>query len=370
MTEKEISEMMAEKENVGLKVAAVGAVVSELSATAAAGGGDMLCGVCSEERTSIMAAESSSTTFNSGFTATQNNNNNNNNNNNINLKNTDSIAGKKDCELENDLFVNTLKDELLVSEGEYSLSSSSSSELSNDKIGSSSTPPVVKKYATKAFIGTVELTSENMKSFAIDVVRKEVYEQGLNKLFLDSDIDAFIAHSVEESMLGLRKDKVGNKGERVNLEDRRNEGMKSLPLKNMKLDDGSGITVGEVDEKGIAELETEDSMLHDREGSLQSTLRHRSAVSSVNDTYNHNITSNEIVGANTDSQQVLSYSIGENHGNQLENVISYQPDLLDKFLTFILYLVGTAICFVVFRRFCCLWLFYSKNNLFLGYRNL
>ena len=222
MTEKEISEMMAEKENVGLKVAAVGAVVSELSATAAAGGGDMLCGVCSEERTSIMAAESSSTTFNSDFTATQNNNNNNNNNNNINLKNTDSIAGKKDCELENDLFVNTLKDELLVSEGEYSLSSSSSSELSNDKIGSSSTPPVVKKYATKAFIGTVELTSENMKSFAIDVVRKEVYEQGLNKLFLDSDIDAFIAHSVEESMLGLRKDKVGNKGERVNLEDRRN----------------------------------------------------------------------------------------------------------------------------------------------------
>ena len=263
-----------------------------------------------------------------------------------------------------------MKDELLVSEGEYSLSSSSSSELSNDKIGSSSTPPVVKKYATKAFIGTVELTSENMKSFAIDVVRKEVYEQGLNKMFLDSDIDAFIAHSVEESMLGLRKDKVGNKGERVNLEHRRNEGMKSLPLQNMKLDDGSGITVGEVDKKGIAELETEDSMLHDREGSLQSTLRHRSAVSSVNDTYNHNITSNEIAGANTDSQQVLSYSIGENHGNQLENVISYQPDLLDKFLTFILYLVGTAICFVVFRRFCCLWLFYSKNNLFLGYRNL
>ena len=368
MTEKERNEMKAEKENVELKVAAVGAVSSEISSTTVgsvtATAVGTVCGVCIDGKTSSITVETSN------FTATQNSNNNNNGKYSDNMKQNsiDDTAGKKDFELGNDLIVNICRDKVLASEMEIS---SSSSGTVNDKTRSGLTLTVVEKNNIQTFLGTAELPTQKFKSSATDVVRKEVFGQGVNKMFLDSDIDSFIAHSVEESMLGDVKDAGGCNGEMLNLENSRNAATKSLPLQNMKID--GGITVG-AEEKdnsgGVRELEIEDNMSYDREHSSKSNLRHRFGASSTDDMHNHNFASNEIARANIDSQQVSSSSISENHGNQVENVILYQPDLLDRFLTFILYVVGTAICFVVFRRFCCLWLFYSKNNLFLGYRNL
>ena len=388
MTEKERNEMEAEKFTVELKAAAVGAVSSEISSTATAAIGatatagaavgatatvgatvgatavGTVCGVCSDGKTSSITVQ------NSNFTAAQNSNNNTNGtySDNMTQNSIDDTAGKEDFELGNDLIVNIFRDKVLSSEMEIS---SSSSGTINDKTRSGLTLTIVEKNTMQTFLGTAELPTEKFKSAATGVVRKEVFGQGVNKMFLDSDIDSFIAHSVEESILGNVKDSGGCNGEMLNLENSRSAVKKSLPLQNMKID--GGITVG-AEEKdnsgGVRELEIEDNILHDTEHSVKGNLRHRFGASSTDDMYNHNFASNEIARANMDSQQVSSSSISENHGNQRENVTLYQPDLLDRFLTFILCVVGTAICFVVFRRFCCLWLFYSKNNLFLGYRNL
>ena len=381
MTEKEINELKAEKENSELKNAGVGVGAGAVSTAA-------VCGVSNASITecSVIADTQCSNIANFKMCISTDTNA---------ISPLDAIttvsgSGAATC-VENEKIKFDDKGTILFElESAVSSSSSSSSWTTVDGVGNvtyrstevtsstySNDNDITMSCAKEAVpvqsikMEIAQQTAGELKPVAIGVVKKDVFGQGANKMFLDSDIDAFMAHSIAESLRGS------------SMEESREKEMEQMEIKE-KTEAGENTNLAAIEiikkkdyfmmeTKCESEKEKIDTKI-DGEGSPRNVLRRRHTSSSTSgmsdeDNASHR-NGNENANGNTSSQQASSQFIAENHENITETIITYEPDLLDKILTFFLYIIGTAICFVVFRRFCLLWIFYSKNNLFLGYRDL